>query len=71
MVHEIEMTEPQVAMLVTLLKDDIEASSWNECDYSDTDHMGYLKDRADVLQMLKGLLANSAEVFQMLKGLPQ
>lgn len=54
-VHEIELTEPQVAMLVTILLDDMQDSAWNENDYRDTEYMGYLKDRADVYQMLKGL----------------
>lgn len=54
-VHEIEMTEAQVAMLVSLIGEDIECAAWNECDYSDPELMGYLKARADVFQMLKGL----------------
>ena len=54
-IHEIELTEAQAAMLVTVLKDDIEMSAFNESDYSDPELMGYLKDRADVFQMLKGL----------------
>ena len=54
-VHEIEMTEAQVATLVSILAEDIQCGVWNECDYSDPELMGYLKNRADVFQMLKGL----------------
>jgi len=53
--HEIELTEAQASMLVTVLKNDIEMSAFNESDFSDPELMGYLKDRADVFQMLKGL----------------
>ena len=44
-VHEIELTEAS----------DIQTSAWNESDYSDPEYMGFLKERADVFQMLKGL----------------
>lgn len=54
-VHEIELTETQAAMLVSVLQCDIEMSAFNDDDYTDPELMGYLKDRADVFQMLKGL----------------
>ena len=54
-VHEIELTEAQVAMVVSVLASDIQTSAWNESDYSDPEYMGFLKERADVFQMLKGL----------------
>ena len=53
--YNIEMTEAQVAMLVSVLADDIQYSTWNGSDYSDPELMGYFKNRADVFQMLKGL----------------
>jgi hypothetical protein len=49
------MTEAQVAMVVSVLASDIQTSAWNESDYSDPEYMGFLKERADVFQMLKGL----------------
>ena len=55
-VHTIEFTEAQLAVLGTIVKDDIECAAWNDCDYSDPWLMGFLKDRADVFQMLKKVL---------------
>ncbi len=54
--HKIEFTQSQLEVIARIVADDVEAAAWNECDYSDPELMGFLKDRAEVFQMLKGLL---------------
>lgn len=53
--HTVDLTEPEICMIIEILQADCLSSSWNEHDFEDVELMEFHFNRAKVLQMLKGL----------------
>ena len=53
--HTIALTEPEICMMIEVLKSDCVTSTFDEQDFEDVELMEYYHHRAKVLQMLKEL----------------
>jgi len=53
--HTVELTEPEICMIIEVLKSDCISSTFNEQDFEDVELMEFYHHRAKVLHVLKGL----------------
>jgi tRNA(Ser,Leu) C12 N-acetylase TAN1 len=53
--HTVDLTEPEICMMIEVLKSDCITSTFSEQDFEDVESMEYYHHRAKVLQMLRGL----------------